>query len=101
MKRCPQCNRVESEETLKFCRVDGATLVSESSSVSDEAGPIKLVSGSVSSETKNPPPPPCTARRGVHRGAPRASPGTVLNALDANHDLTLTSPCAISLTNEP
>src|ERR1043166_1722368 len=52
MKRCPQCNRVESEETLKFCRVDGATLVSESSSVSGEAGTIKLVSGSVSSETK-------------------------------------------------
>lgn len=23
MKRCPQCNRVESDEGLKFCRVDG------------------------------------------------------------------------------
>ena len=32
MKRCPQCSRVETDETLKFCRVDGATLVSESSS---------------------------------------------------------------------
>jgi len=32
MKRCPQCNRVESEEALKFCRVDGAPLVAESES---------------------------------------------------------------------
>jgi adenylate cyclase len=27
MKRCPQCNRVEPDEALKFCRVDGAPLV--------------------------------------------------------------------------
>ena len=26
MKRCPQCNRVETDEALKFCRIDGATL---------------------------------------------------------------------------
>src|SRR5262245_28285504 len=38
MKRCPKCNRVETDEALKFCRVDGATLVSESSSLGDEAG---------------------------------------------------------------
>src|ERR1043166_3529388 len=42
MKRCPQCNRVESEEALKFCRVDGATLVSDSSSLGDEAGTAQL-----------------------------------------------------------
>src|SRR6185503_12934657 len=33
MKRCPQCNRVETDEALKFCRVDGATLVNDSSSI--------------------------------------------------------------------
>jgi adenylate cyclase len=27
MKRCPACNRVEADETLKFCRVDGAALI--------------------------------------------------------------------------
>lgn len=27
MKRCPQCNRVETDDALGFCRVDGATLV--------------------------------------------------------------------------
>ena len=32
MKRCPQCNRVESDEAVKFCRVDGAVLVSDSTS---------------------------------------------------------------------
>jgi len=27
MKRCPQCNHVEPDDALSFCRVDGATLV--------------------------------------------------------------------------
>lgn len=44
MKRCPQCNRVETEETLKFCRVDGAPLVSDSSPISSEAGTAQLSS---------------------------------------------------------
>src|SRR5690242_6351062 len=35
MKRCPQCNRVESEEALKFCRVDGATLINDPSSMGE------------------------------------------------------------------
>src|SRR5947208_2206408 len=38
---------------------------------------------------------------GVHIVSTRASTGTVLNGLDANHDLNLTSTCAISATNEP
>ena len=50
MKRCTTCNRLESDEALKFCRVDGATLVSDSSSIDREAGTVKLGSGSVSSE---------------------------------------------------
>jgi len=37
MKRCPTCNRVESDEGLKFCRVDGTTLVSETPGLGDEA----------------------------------------------------------------
>jgi len=27
MKRCPQCNRVETDDALAFCRVDGARLI--------------------------------------------------------------------------
>ena len=49
MKRCPQCNRVETDEALKFCRVDGATLISDSGSI-DERSTAKLGSGAVSSE---------------------------------------------------
>src|SRR5437660_6929711 len=36
---------------------------------------------------------------GVHIVSTRASTGTVLNALDANHDFDLTSSCAISVAN--
>jgi hypothetical protein len=50
MKRCPQCNRVETDESLKFCRVDGAILANDSSPIDQEAGTIRLGSGNVSSE---------------------------------------------------
>ena len=50
MKRCPQCNRVETDQSLKFCRVDGATLVNDSSSISSEAGTAQLSSHSDASE---------------------------------------------------
>lgn len=36
MKRCPQCHRVETDEALKFCRVDGAELISDSGSIGDQ-----------------------------------------------------------------
>ena len=42
MKRCPQCNRVETDEVLKYCRVDGATLISESSGLNPEADTHQL-----------------------------------------------------------
>ena len=51
MKRCPQCNRVETDEALKFCRVDGATLVSDSPSIG-EAGTAQLGTRSDASEVR-------------------------------------------------
>ena len=51
MKRCPQCNRFETDEALLFCRVDGSTLVIDSSSIDQEAGTVKLRSGNVASKT--------------------------------------------------
>jgi len=42
MKRCPQCHRVETDEALKFCRVDGATLVSDSGVVTAGSGTVKF-----------------------------------------------------------
>ena len=50
MKRCPQCNRVETDDALVFCRADGATLVSESSSPRSEAGTARLGSAYESNE---------------------------------------------------
>jgi eukaryotic-like serine/threonine-protein kinase len=50
MKRCPQCNRVESDKALKFCRVDGATLVSDLSPLGGEAGTASLDSASAAAE---------------------------------------------------
>ena len=52
MKRCPQCNRVETDEALKYCRVDGATLVSDSGSVSGNANTAKFGFNSVLSESE-------------------------------------------------
>jgi TolB-like protein len=48
MKRCPQCNRVETDEGLKFCRVDGATLVVDSSAIGSEGGTAQLGSADAS-----------------------------------------------------
>ena len=51
MKRCPQCNRVESDDSLVFCRVDGAPLASDSGPVATESGTVKF--GSVPLVTEN------------------------------------------------
>jgi TolB-like protein len=50
MKRCPQCLRVDTDDALKFCRADGATLISDSGAISAEAGTAKFGSGAVSNE---------------------------------------------------
>jgi TolB-like protein/Tfp pilus assembly protein PilF len=50
MKRCPQCNRVESDAALVYCRADGTALINESGAVADEANTVKFGSGAVSSE---------------------------------------------------
>ena len=50
MKRCPQCNRVESDDALAFCRADGAALVNESSSPVSEGATAQLGSATEASE---------------------------------------------------
>src|SRR5881628_2960776 len=50
MKRCPQCNRVETDDSLAFCRADGTALVSDSSSLNSEAGTSQLSSASAATE---------------------------------------------------
>src|SRR5262249_48952102 len=51
MKRCPQCNRVETDEALAFCRVDGTALVTDTSSVGGEAGTVDSRQSSSEIET--------------------------------------------------
>ena len=51
MKRCPQCNRVETDEALGFCRVDGTPLVRESLSLNTEAGTEKFGASPTEIET--------------------------------------------------
>jgi TolB-like protein/Tfp pilus assembly protein PilF len=50
MKRCPQCNRLENDDTLAFCRADGTALISDSGPVGTEAGTVRFTSAPVSSE---------------------------------------------------
>jgi len=52
MKRCPACKRVETDDALVFCRVDGTALVIDSNSVSAEAGTTKFGSAPVASEVE-------------------------------------------------
>ncbi len=67
MKRCPTCNRVESDDSLVFCRVDGAALVSISSQLGSEAGTAQLGSPSTAGESATNILPSTTAA-GVSRG---------------------------------
>jgi len=50
VKRCPQCNRVEADDTLAFCRSDGAALIDASGSLSGDLNTAKFGSGPVLSE---------------------------------------------------
>src|SRR5690242_14206638 len=84
MKRCPQCNRIEADEALKFCRVDGTTLVSDSSLTGTEAG---------------------TAQLGYPAGASEVrtsilSPNTQFNSATATTTVLPAQPAA-STTSEP
>ncbi len=90
MKRCPQCDRVESEDALAFCRVDGTPLVSDSLPLNSEAGTVKLGSGSFSSELDTSLLPQTTApAMGRSTG-----PTTVLPSQQpsATHELTKPKP---------
>src|SRR6266542_6567001 len=52
MKRCPQCNRVETDDALAFCRADGTVLVSDSASRDGDAGTAPLGSASAATEVE-------------------------------------------------
>jgi TolB-like protein/Flp pilus assembly protein TadD len=73
VKRCPKCNRVETDEALKFCRVDGATLVSDSSSFVGETETAQFGASSDASEVHTSIPP--------HTTGANINPGTAPTAV--------------------
>ncbi|HAF22791.1 MAG TPA: hypothetical protein DCK93_07725 [Blastocatellia bacterium] len=50
MKRCPACNRVETDDALAFCRADGTALINDSASLGADERTARFGSGSVASE---------------------------------------------------
>src|SRR5688572_10524187 len=50
MKRCPQCNRVEADNMLAFCRVDGTVLIPDS--LNEDSGTIRFNSAPISGEAQ-------------------------------------------------
>ncbi|MFN2511455.1 MAG: hypothetical protein ABR568_08420 [Pyrinomonadaceae bacterium] len=50
MKRCPQCNRVEADDSLAFCRADGVALINDFDSAAGNAATAKFSTGPISSE---------------------------------------------------
>ncbi|HEV8133479.1 MAG TPA: tetratricopeptide repeat protein [Pyrinomonadaceae bacterium] len=86
MKRCPQCNRVESDEALSFCRIDGTPLVNDSSSFDDEAGTVRLdptsteASTTILGQTTNTRDPRSTGPTTVLSAQPTATTGSIGNS---------------------
>ena len=78
MKRCPQCNRVETDDTLAFCRADGTALISDTGAVSAESGTVKFGSAPLSSEIETSVLPHTSTTPEINRPT---SPTTVLPAL--------------------
>ena len=75
MKRCPQCNRLEPDDTLAYCRADGTALISDSGPVSTAAGRVKFASAQVASEIETSVLPQRITDAGINRPT---APTTVL-----------------------
>jgi TolB-like protein/Tfp pilus assembly protein PilF len=89
MKRCPACKRVEADDALTFCRTDGTPLVSDSGSVSADAGTVRFGSSPLASEVETSVLPQHATDAGVSRGT---APTTVLPAQPLSTTRELTKP---------
>ena len=83
MKRCPQCNRVETDDALVFCRIDGTALISDSGSFTGEAGTVRFNSAPVASEIETSVLPQAIIDAGITRPT---APTTVLPAQHAQEN---------------
>jgi len=87
MKRCPHCDRVETDDTLTFCRTDGTPLIIDSLPPSGEAGTARVASEPTENETSI---LPHATAANVSRST---GPTTVLPALaEPNGTRKLTKP---------
>jgi TolB-like protein/Tfp pilus assembly protein PilF len=84
MKRCPQCKRVENDDTLAFCRADGTPLVSDSGPVGTDASTVRFGSAPGASETDTSILPQTVTDAGMSRAT---GPTTVL---DRQHTISRT-----------
>jgi TolB-like protein/Tfp pilus assembly protein PilF len=83
MKRCPKCNRIESDDALAFCRLDGTTLIKYSDTVSAEAGTLKFAATHVATEQKTD-----VLRHAADDGIIRNTAVTTLLAHDRTHGVS-------------
>ena len=81
MKRCPKCNRVESDDALAFCRADGTALVSESGSIGSDAGTATFGSAPVSGEIETSILPHTSTTPEINRST---GPTTVLSGIQTS-----------------
>jgi len=77
MKRCPTCNRFETDDALAFCRADGTALISDPGAISGDAGTVKFGSAPVSTEIETSILPQTSAAPEINR---LTAPTTVLPA---------------------
>jgi hypothetical protein len=88
MKRCPQCNRVEADDKLAFCRSDGAEFISDSGSFGGNAATTNLASGPVSSEIETSLLPHKSTTPEINRNTGPTTALPVLQAQGTTRDLT-------------
>jgi len=79
VKRCPQCNRVETDDSLTFCRTDGTPLGADTLVTSAELGTIRLGSVPVSGLETPTTLPPANTGNDIRR---TTGPTTVLPSPD-------------------
>ncbi len=72
MKRCPTCQQTYTDETVRFCRVDGALLIGDTS-LTDDSSATRILPSSQTGEAQ-----------AVHTDA--AQPQSTTSALDARKD---------------
>jgi hypothetical protein len=81
MKRCPQCDHVEADNMLAFCRVDGTALIPDS--LNEDSATIRFNSAPISGAAQT---HALASSALTDPGRPRVQPTTVLPTQQANEN---------------